>query len=338
MSQQSVSIQIEEVKALAANALIAASTAPGTAMRVADALVAAEIDGQGGHGLMRVVSYAAQARSGKVDGHAVPSKQNLAAGYIKVDAGHGFAYPALELAVDAVSEAAGAQGIAFAAVRRSHHAGQCGRWVELLARRGCIGIMAANTPSAMAPHGGNSAIFGTNPLAFAAPRREGPPIVIDLSLSTAARGKIVAAARDGRSIPEGWALDRLGQPTTDPKAALEGSLLPVGGAKGSALALMVEILAVSLTGAVPSSEASSFFEADGKQPGTGQALIAIDLRASAGEAVFDRVEALASSIETMEGTRLPGAQRDARRAAAERDGLSVNASLLEELRSLAGVY
>ena len=191
----------------------------------------------------------------------------------------------------------------------------------------------------MAPWGGNAALFGTNPIAFAAPRGEArPPLVIDLSLSKVARGKVMAAAKSGTPIPEGWALDADGNPTTDPEAALKGTMVPAGDAKGAALALVVEILAATLTGAKHSSEASSFFDAEGEPPGVGQLIMAFDTSRVAGEGFTLRLEALLAAVLGQEGTRLPGEKRIAgRRAVREGEGVLVPGHLLEEIEALAGV-
>jgi (2R)-3-sulfolactate dehydrogenase (NADP+) len=321
---------------LIGRALIASRTSPDNARSVARALTAAEVDGQTGHGVHRVASYAAQARAGKVDGSAIPDVRQTRPGALFVDAKHGFAYPALDLAILRLPAMAHATGIAAAAITRSHHFGVAGHTVERLADRGLVALVVGNTPQAMAAWGGRRPVFGTNPIAFAAPRRDGAPIVIDLALSQVARGKILSAAIRGEAIPPGWAVDPEGQPTTDPKAALAGALLPLGGAKGSALALMVEILAVALTGANFSSEASSFFDAAGNPPGVGQVLAAIDPGAFAGQDTFlERVADLAAAMEADEGVRLPGAGRLALREQAERDGLELDAGLLADVRALA---
>ena len=328
-------LSIEEAEALVANALIASGTAPVPALSVAKALVGAEIDGQAGHGLSRVGSYCAQVRAGKVTGDAVPVVERALPGWITVDAAHGFAFPAFDLAIDAVSAAAAETGIAAVAVNRSHHCGQAGRHVERLADRGCIGLLFANTPEAMAPWGGSKPLFGTNPIAFGAPRRGAESLVIDLSLSTVARGKVMAAAKKGEPIPEGWALDAEGNPTTDAKAGLAGSMVPMGDAKGAALALMVEVMAAALTGGRFGFEATSFLNAEGGPPDVGQLLIAIDMRATAGEGFLDRMEALTRAMLAQDGVRLPGSSRMAKRAAAAKDGIAVSDSALEELRGLA---
>ena len=325
----------EQATDLVRRALEASDVATANATSVAEALVAAEIDGQKGHGLSRVASYAAQARSGKVDGHAVPQVERAAAALLRVDAGHGFAYPALDRAIEALVPLAAETGVAAAAVSRSHHCGQLARHVERLAERGCVALMLANTPKAMAPWGGRDPLFGTNPIAFAAPRPGKAPIVIDLSLSKVARGKVMAASKRGESIPEGWALDAEGRPTTDPNAALDGSMVPAADAKGAALALMVEILAATLTGANHSFEASSFFEAEGPPPGVGQMLIAFDCARAGGPGFGGRIETLVSAIEEQEGARLPGERRIEQRARVLAEGLPADPALITEIEALA---
>lgn len=325
-------LTLSEARDLVAGALERAKTSPANARSVAVALVTAEADGLKGHGLARVASYAAQARVGKVDGMAAPVVTRRAPGVLGVDAAQGFAYPALDAAAEALPEIARAQGIAAAGISRSHHCGAAGHTVERLAEAGLVALMFANTPAAIAPWGGDRAVFGTNPIAFACPLETAPPIVVDLSLSKVARGNIVAARQRGERIPEGWALDADGAPTTDPEAALGGTMLPLGDAKGTALALMVELLAAGLTGANYAAEASSFLDAEGGPPGTGQLIIAFDPTAFGGGRRFS---ALAAAIEAQAGARLPGARRLALRRTAERDGLVVGETLLKEIEAIA---
>ncbi|WP_208350856.1 Ldh family oxidoreductase [Pseudaestuariivita rosea] len=323
---------VEQLTALATQAFERAGALPVTAARVAQALVAAELDGQAGHGLSRMPSYTAQVRAGKVDGRAVPQVYHTAPGAIRVDAGHGFAYPAIDAAIAALGPAALDQGIAYATIFRSHHAGQLGPHVERLAEAGLVALMVANTPGAMAPWGGRMPVFGTNPIAFAAPRDGTAPLVIDLSLSAVARGKIMAAKRKGEPIPEGIALDAEGRPTTDPDAAMAGTMVPAGGAKGAALALMVEVMAAALTGANLAGEASSLFDDKGDPPGLGQTIIAINPDAGSGGGFAATLERLISAIEAQEGARLPGAGRFEKRA---RTRIEVADAVLADLEVLA---
>jgi (2R)-3-sulfolactate dehydrogenase (NADP+) len=262
-------------------------------------------------------------RSGKIDGTARPSSTRPRPGVLAIDAAHGFAYPALDLVVAELPALAAAQGIATAAIRRSNHCGETGLPCEALAREGLVALLFANTPGAMAPWGGREPVFGTNPIAFAAPLEGREPAVVDLALSRVARGPIVAAKQRGESIPEGWALDADGNATTDPGKALQGSMIPFGDAKGAALAFMVEVLAACLPGANLAFEASSFLDGNGPPPATGQLLLAID-PAAFGHARFgERMAALAGAIERQPGARLPGARRLANRNRAAREGIAI---------------
>jgi len=330
-----VRLSLAEAEALALEALLASRTSAGNAAPTARALVAAEADGQGGHGLSRVPSYALQSRAGKVNGFATPRVEQIAGAALRVDGGFGFAYPAIDAAIEALAPLAREQGIAVAAMHRSHHFGQAGAHAERLAERGLVALVLGNSPKAMAFWGGRKAMLGTNPLAFAAPLPGGAaPLVIDLALSVAARGKIVAAEKAGKPIPAGWAVDADGNPTTDPKAALAGTLLPIGGAKGGALALMIEIFAAAITGSAFGWEASSFFDDKGGPPNMGHVLIAIDAgRLSAG--AFDaRMAALLEAMAAEPGARLPGTRRLTNRTRAAAEGVAIPPALLAEIRAL----
>jgi len=326
-------LSLAEAHTLAAGALRRCGASPAAADSTARALVAAEADGLTGHGLSRVPSYAAQLRTGKVVGDAEIVVTHPRPGLLAIDAGHGFAYPALDAALAALPDLARRQGIAAAGIRRSHHCGAAGLPVEKLAEAGCIAILFANTPAAMAPWGGSRAVFGTNPLAFGCPLPGRAPIVIDLALSKVARATIVGAKQRGEAIPEGWALDAEGRPTTDPAAALDGTMAPLGDAKGTALALMVELLAAGLTGARFAAEASSFLDAAGDPPGTGQLVLAIDASALSPGAP-ERFAVLAAAIEDQDGTRLPGSRRLALRARAVVDGLMLPDALFSKIAKL----
>jgi (2R)-3-sulfolactate dehydrogenase (NADP+) len=330
-----VRLSLAEAEALALKALIASRTSAANAAPTARALVAAEADGQGGHGLSRVPSYALQARAGKVNGYAAPRVERIAGAALRVDGGFGFAYPAIDAAIAALAPLAREQGIAVAALHRSHHFGQAGAHAERLAERGLVALVLGNSPKAMAFWGGRKAMLGTNPLAFAAPLPGGAaPLVVDLALSVAARGKIVSAEKAGKPIPGDWAVDADGNPTTDPKAALGGTLLPIGGAKGGALALMIEIFAAAVTGSAFGWEASSFFDDKGGPPNMGHVLIAIDAaKLSAGQ--FDsRMSALLEAMSAEPGARLPGARRLANRARAAAEGVSMPPALHAEINAL----
>jgi (2R)-3-sulfolactate dehydrogenase (NADP+) len=330
-------LSLEAAEALAARALAAAGANPEMARRTAAALVAAEAEGQGGHGLSRVAMYAGFLREGRAKGDAAPRVAAERGGAALVDAGNGLAYPALALAEAEAAQRAVTHGVSFIAITNSHHAGAMSLPVRRLAEQGLVALAFTNSPYAMPVPGGRRPLLGTNPVAAAFPRRDAAPLLVDLALSEVARGKIMVAAKQGKPIPEGWALDAQGNPTTDPKAALDGAMLAIGGAKGAALALVVELLCVALGGAAFAFEADSFFAPSANPPRLGHALLAVDPGALAGrEAFLDRMEALVAAMLDDARVRLPGARRDSLRGAAQRDGIAIAPALLAELKALAG--
>lgn len=327
-------LSYSDMRNLGVSAFLAAGVPEETAICVTDALLMAELDGMPSHGFSRIPFYTDQARSGKVDARVSPEIIYPAPALTVVDARNGYAFPAIEAGLRLTVPLARQYGIALLAVRRSHHCGVLGHYVESIARENLIGIAFSNTPSAMAPWGGNKPSFGTNPLAFACPCadfQDGNPIVVDMSLSKVARGKIMNAVQRGdTSIPEGWALDADGIPTTDPAQALKGTMVPMGDAKGAALALMVEILSATLTGSNHAFEASSFFEAEGPAPGIGQSFILIS-QTSVNPDFPHTLERLIRHISGQPGVRFPGARRFALRKKRREEGLELSDVLYEKI-------
>lgn len=331
-----LTIPVCDLHQLALRALAAAGASELQADATARALVAADMQGLASHGVSRVAMYAAHLRHDRVDGAAVPGLTAQRPAAVLVDAAHGFAFPACELAVAEAIARARANGIAIAAVTNSHHFGAAAYHLEAVAQAGMVGLAMGNSPAAMPFAGGTRPLFGTNPIAACFPRRDAAPLMIDLSLSAVARGKIMLAAQQSKPIPADWALDKEGRPTTDAQAALQGAMLPAGGTKGAMLAMIVELLVTSLTGASFGAEADSFFVDAGNRPRLGQAFIAIDPGALAGQATyFERVEALLAAALAEEGVRLPGARRQALAAEAQAQGVPVAAPVLEQLQRLA---
>lgn len=340
-------LPMAEARTLVATALRRAGANAAMAEATAHALVLAEAQGLGSHGLSRVAQYSAHLRNGRVNGAAVPSTASAKGGAAIVNAQEGLAFPACELAVAEAIRRAGEFGVSFVGVVNSHHCGVVVDHLRAAAQAGMVGLGFANSPAAMPAAGGKHAIFGTNPVAAVFPRRGADALLIDLSLSEVARGKLMVAAKEGKSIPTGWALDSRGQPTTDPKAGMEGSMLPfgtgaasgpgaVGSPKGAMLALMVELLVTALIGANFGFEASSFFVDAGNRPRIGQAFIVIDPGALAGrESFLERVEVLVREMLVDDGVRLPGARREALRRKAEADGLPLTDAALAALRTAA---
>jgi (2R)-3-sulfolactate dehydrogenase (NADP+) len=325
-------LSLADATARVESALRAAGANPAMAASTARALVLAESQGQGGHGLSRVAQYATHLRSGRARGDAEATVARRKGAALLVDAAEGLAFPACDLAVAEAVVTARTLGVAFAGVTNSHHCGVVVDHLRAATAAGMVGLGFSNSPAAMPAAGGRHAIFGTNPVAAAFPRRAADPLLIDLSLSEVARGKVMLAAKKGEPIPAGWALDAEGRPTTDAQAALAGSMLPLGAVsspKGAMLALVVELLVTALIGAQYGFEASSFFVDEGNRPRIGQAFIVVDPGALAGsDAYLDRVEVLVAEMLKDEGVRLPGARREALRRRAEAEGIEVPDALL----------
>ncbi len=332
-------ISVDELSALVAAALQSAGATGDMARCTANALVLAEAQGLGSHGLSRVGQYSTHLRNGRANGAAVAQVVKRKGGALLVDAQQGLAFPACALAVQEAVATAREQGVALVGVVNSHHCGVVVDHLRPVAEAGMVGLGFANSPAAMPAAGGKHAIFGTNPVAAVFPRRAADPLLVDLSLSEVARGKLMVAAKAGKPIPLGWALDTQGQPTTDAQAGLAGSMLPLGAAsspKGAMLALVVELLVTALIGAQFGFQASSFFVDEGNAPRIGQAFIVIDPGALGGvEGFFDRMEVLMTEMLSDDGVRLPGVRREALRRQALAEGLEVADAVLAALRSSA---
>jgi (2R)-3-sulfolactate dehydrogenase (NADP+) len=298
-------------------------------------LVRAEQQGLPTHGMSRVPFYCSMLRNGRADGAAHPAMVSERAGACLIDNRDALPYVAVQWAVEEAIQRARRNGIGLAGIRNSAHAGVLGIHLEPVAAAGLVGFAFTNSPAAIPPWGGKRALFGTNPVAAVFPRKDERPVVIDLALTTVVRGKIMMAMRRGERIPEGWALDRHGKPTTDPKEAIEhGSLFPIGGAKGAMLALMFELICASLTGAAIGPEADSFFSEQGNKPRIGQVFIAIDPDALSGRQKYlERVETVVATMLADPEVRLPGARRFAAEKSAA-NGIDVADELLAQIEKL----
>jgi (2R)-3-sulfolactate dehydrogenase (NADP+) len=330
-------VSLEQLHDLAHRALARAGAHPDMAAATARALVYADAHGLSSHGVARIPQYVAHLKNGRADGSARPKIVAAKGGAVLVDAASGLAFGACALAVHEAIRRARDLGVAYAGVTNSHHFGVAGYHLEVVGAAGFVGMAFGNSPAAMPAAGGSRPIFGTNPIAAIFPRPHAAPLLIDLSLSEVARGKLMIAAKEGKPIPLGWALDEEGKPTTDPKAGLEGSMLPLGGAKGAMLALVVELLVTALTGAAIGFEATSFFVDKGNRPRLGQAFLVIDPMALSGRVVYDeRIETLIAAMTKDPAVRLPGDRRYALAANAAKEGVGIPAALHRQLIELAG--
>jgi (2R)-3-sulfolactate dehydrogenase (NADP+) len=329
-------VTLQALQALAHRALMRAGANPEMAAATARGLVYADAHGLSSHGVARIPQYAAHLKNGRADGAARPRIVAAKGGALLVDGGCGLAFAACALAVDEALRRAREFGVAFAGVTNSHHFGVAGYHLEPVGAAALVGMAFGNSPAAMPAAGGTRPLFGTNPIAAIFPRPHAASLLIDLSLSEVARGKLMIAAKEGKPIPLGWALDKHGKPTTDPSAGLEGSMLALGGNKGALLALIVELLVTALTGAAIGFEATSFFVEAGNRPRLGQAFLVIDPSALSGRAVYDeRIEALIAAMTEEPTVRLPGYRRYELAAKAASDGVEIPTALQKQLNELA---
>ena len=330
-------LTLDRIEALALSVLTAAGASPLQAAPLAAAIAQAEADGIPSHGLMYLPVYAEHLTCGKVDGQAVPVLARPRPGTVTVDAKSGFAHPAIARGLPLLIAAARENGIACLAVRNSYNCGVLGHHAEALAQAGLVALCFTNAPASIAPAGGTRPVVGTNPVALALPDGAGGArIVIDQSASVVAKSELVKRAKAGSPIPEGWALDAAGQPTTDPAEGLKGTMVPAGGAKGVGLGLIVESFAALLAGATLGIDAAPFSGTAGGPPRTGQFLIAVDPGATAGAGFAPALDRLAAAIESQEGARLPGSRRSLAREQAKRRGVDVDDAILSRIREFAG--
>jgi delta1-piperideine-2-carboxylate reductase len=332
-------LTLDRVHALAWRVLRVHGVSENQARAIADTITAAERDDCKSHGLFRLPGYVSSVRSGKVTPDAVPQLRELAPAIVQVDGRNGFAPLALQIGRAPLAERARRYGIAALTVTQIYHFAALWPEVEVLAAQGLVAFAFTAAMSYVAPAGGSKPLYGTNPMAFAWPRAEHPPLVFDQASSASARGEIQLHLRDGTPIPAGWAIDGEGHPTTDPAAALAGAQLPFGGYKGAAIALMIELLAGALIGEVFSFEASARDNHDGGPPVGGEFMIAIDPTRCAAHGDRQRqlahAEQLFANVLAQEGTRLPSDRRYAARQRTATEGVTIPRALYEELQRLA---
>ncbi|MDX2205255.1 MAG: Ldh family oxidoreductase [Hyphomicrobiaceae bacterium] len=333
-----VVIGLDEIERLARTALVRAGAAEASAASLAKGIAAAEGDGIASHGLAYLATYCEHLGCGKVAGQAVPQVARPAPGVVAVDAGTGFAHPAIDAGFDELVPLARSQGIAGMAVRNSYNCGVLGYHTERLAQAGLLALGFTNAPASIAPSGGTRPVVGTNPWSLAVPDgKGGATLVIDQSASVVAKSEVMKKARAGEPIPLGWALGPDGQPTTDPAVGLKGTMMPSGGYKGVGAALLVETMAACLSGAVLGAHASPFSGTAGGPPRTGQYFIAIEPGASSGGAFAERMTALVAALRAEPGVHVPGSGRSAARDRSRTAGVAVDRAIADKARALAGL-
>lgn len=322
-------IPTAEIHAITHAALTRYGAADRIATEVANATAESEALGNRICGLYYLESYCQQLASGRVNGTVDPVVTRPRPGTVQVDGQMGFAQPAFARALPQALQAARENGTAQLAVGHTHTCTSLGYFTAQIARAGLIALGMTNASPIVAPPGGKTRVIGTNPIAFAVPDGQGGiAMQFDQSTTTVALGKITMAKAAGETIPEGWAVDADGAPTTDPDAALQGSLVSMGGYKGWGFGLMAELLAAGMTGSVTSQQVKPLKAPDGPPHDLGQFYLLIDPGTAPGFA--DIVTQVAAAVASDPGARMPGQSRH------PADAVEVPDALWSQSRALAG--
>jgi (2R)-3-sulfolactate dehydrogenase (NADP+) len=314
-----ITVLLDEIESISRQALVKHGADDWIAQSVAAAVRKAEANGNLICGLYYLDSYCKQLTSGRVNGSIEPTVSKPKTACVAVDAGLGFAQPAFERGLPVALETLKETGTCSLSICHSHTCTSLGYFTEQIALAGMIGIGFTNASAVVSPPGGNKAVLGTNPIAMSIPAKTGGvAFQLDQSTSAVALGKITMAAAAGESIPLGWAVDADGNPTTNPKEALAGSLVSTGGYKGFGFGLMAEVLAAAITGSVNSLDVKGLKLADGAPHDLGQFYFLMDPTAVSGDAFWQRLERISEAVAEQPDARLPGSQR------VERDSVTID--------------
>ena len=331
-------LSLDEIHHLANTLLIDKGFSADQAGAIADTVTAAERDGCQSHGLFRIPFYVKALLNEHADPRVAPTATVTDSAVVHVDAHGGFCPLSLRVGEPLLVAKARKHGIAALAIHDTYNIAALWPEVERLAEQGLVAFAFTAANSFVAPAGGTKPLFGTNPMAFGFPRQDHPPLVFDQASSASARGEIQLHQREGKPIPEGWAVDKDGVPTTDPDAALAGAQLPFGGHKGSSIALMVELLAGALIGDLFSSESSAADSQGVGAPLGGEFIMAIDPAHCNGSTNhLLRAEQLFADVLEQPGTRLPSQRRYSTRVKHLEDGVDVSEKMLDDLAALQNV-
>ena len=332
MTNKTSNLSLDEIFILAKTSLMAHGANEENADAVATTVTNAERDGSISHGLFRIPGYIKALQSKKVNGSASPEISEITPVILKCDAMNGFAPLAHNYGIKKLIEAAKKFGIAGLSIQRCHHFAALWPEVEAISDHGLVGLTSVSYMPGVAPAGGASALFGTNPIAFSWPRHGKNPIVFDMATSSMAKGELQIAARDGHSVPLGTGLSASGELTTDASEIDKGVLLPFGGHKGSVIALMVELLSGPLVGETFSYETKERDNGDGGPAQGGQFILAMSPEIISGKDTSEQTEKFLKEYNNIDGTRLPGARRHDNRA--NKGPREVNTSLVNTIINL----
>ena len=327
------SLSLDEIYTLAKETLFHNGCDEINAEAVAKTVTYAERDGSVSHGLFRIPGYVAALRSKKAKGNSRPKTDYRTQNTIRVDGDYGFAPVAIQVGIPALIEITNKHGVGVLAITNTHHFAALWHETEMLAENNLIGIACTAYMPSVAPAGAIKPLFGTNPISFAWPRKNKTPVVYDMATASMAMGEVQIAARDGHKVPRGTGLNKEGEKTDDPSAITNGGvLLPFGGHKGSAIAMMVELLAAGLVGDMFSFEAKVADNKDGGPARGGEFIMALSPELIAGDGWNEHAEKFFEQMESMDGVRLPGQRRHNNRK--DKGPRHINTELVEKIKSL----
>lgn len=334
-------IQASVLKKFYSSLLKAVGTSVEEADIIADVLIDADLHGLETHGALRVPAYIRLAKEGALD---ASSKSTLAwnKGAVSlIDGSNSWGQPAALMAVKEVIKNAKTSFVGVAGVRNSNHIGVCSYYARILAHSGFVSFITTNSPPAIPPWGGSEAVLGTNPICFGAPTSDGKAVITDMATSVVSKGKILLAIERGESIPKGWALDENGKPTTSPKEALKGTILPVGGPKGYGLSLFVDIFSGVLTGAGVGQQLNSMYDDMLNPSGVGTFIFAINTEVFGRNQVNIKMDELISMVldsklaEGFQEISLPGQNSSKIKDERKEKGIPINQLTFNKLNKVA---
>ena len=326
-------LTLEEIYNLAFKVLRDNGCDEFNAKNVAETVSNAERDGSVSHGLFRIPGYVASLKSNKVKKDARPSNIFLTQNAIRVEGDYGFAPSAIKVGIPALIEITNKHGVGVLTITNTHHFAALWHETEALAENNLIGIACTAYKPSVAPAGAKKPLFGTNPISFAWPRKNKTPVVYDMATSTMAMGEVQVAARDGHKVPFGTGLSKDGEKTDDPSEIANGGvLLTFGDYKGSAIAMMIELLAAGLVGDLFSFEAKEADNNDGGPARGGEFIMALSPKLIAGENWNEHAEKFFAQMKSLDGVRLPGERRHKNRL--DKGPRQINLQLVEKIKSL----
>jgi len=329
-----VSLKLDEILDLAKKTLLANGCDDETASILAELIMKAERDGSLSHGLFRLPAYVSGLKSGKINGKARPEVKKISPSVIKVLGNNCLAPVVLNKGIPELVKAAKENGVAVLAITNSHHMAAIWPETEMVAEQGLVAFACTSYKPAVAPAGATKALFGTNPISFAWPRPGKTPVVYDMATASMAMGEVQVAKREGHKVPLGTGLTKEGKETTDPGQIADGGvLLPFGGYKGSAIAMMVELLAGALVGDNFSYETAAKDNKDGGPPSGGEFILAISPDKLSGNNWDKHSDEFFNKMKSMEGARLPGERRHKNRL--DKGPRNINEELVNKIKSLS---